>query len=76
MFTMTEVECLGACVNAPILQINDDYYEDLDAERTEALLATLKGGEALPPAGSTIGRQTSAPVANQTTLLPANGPAE
>lgn len=76
LFTMTEVECLGACVNAPILQINDDYYEDLDGERTEALLTKLKAGDALPPAGSTIGRQASAPVTNQTTLLHANGPAE
>lgn len=76
LFTMTEVECLGACVNAPILQINDDYYEDVNAERAEALLNKLKAGEALPPPGSTIGRQASAPVTNQTTLLPANGPAE
>jgi len=76
LFTMTEVECLGACVNAPILQINDDYYEDLNAERTEVLLNKLKAGEALPPPGSTIGRQASAPIVNQTTLLPANGPAE
>ncbi len=76
LFTLTEVECLGACVNAPILQINDDYYEDLDAARTEALLDGLKAGGALPPAGSTIGRQASAPVTHQTTLLPANGPAE
>src|ERR1700734_2193830 len=52
LFTITEVECLGACVNAPILQINDDYYEDLDAEKTEALLVRLKAGEPLPPAGS------------------------
>ncbi len=76
LFTLTEVECLGACVNAPILQINDDYYEDLDAVRIEKLLDGLKTGGALPPAGSTIGRQTSAPIANQTTLLPANGQAE
>lgn len=76
MFTLTEVECLGACVNAPILQINDDYYEDMDGERAEALLNRLKAGEALPAPGSTIGRQASAPVTNQTTLLPANGPAE
>ncbi len=76
LFTMTEVECLGACVNAPILQINDDYYEDVDAECAEALLTKLKADEALPPAGSTIGRQASAPVTNQSTLLPANGPAE
>ena len=50
MFTMTEVECLGACVNAPILQVDDDFYEDMDAERTEALIAALRRGER-PPAG-------------------------
>jgi NADH-quinone oxidoreductase subunit E len=76
IFTVTEVECLGACVNAPILQINDDYYEDMDGERTEALLSKLKAGEPLPPAGSTIGRQASAPVSDQTTLLPTTGSAE
>ena len=76
LFTMTEVECLGACVNAPMLQINDDYYEDLDAERTEALLAKLKAGEELPPAGSTTGRQATAPVEDQAAHLPVNGPAE
>jgi NADH-quinone oxidoreductase subunit E len=69
LFTMTEVECLGACVNAPVLQINDDYYEDLDAERTEALLNTLKQGGPLPPAGSTKGRHASAPEGGQTALL-------
>ena len=69
LFTMTEVECLGGCVNAPILQINDDYYEDMDADRTSALLETLKSGGALPPAGSMIGRHASAPVSGQTTLL-------
>lgn len=76
LFTMTEVECLGACVNAPVLQINDDYYEDMDGARAEALLDRLKAGEALPPPGSMIGRQASAPVADQTTLLSADGPAE
>jgi NADH-quinone oxidoreductase E subunit len=76
LFTMTEVECLGGCVNAPILQINDDYYEDLDATRTEALLQSLKSGAPLPHAGSTIGRQASAPVSNQTALLPNTSPAE
>ena len=50
LFTMTEVECLGGCVNAPILQIDDDYYEDLNGERTETLLAGLKAGGTLPPA--------------------------
>lgn len=69
LFTLTEVECLGACVAAPMLQINDDYYEDLDGPRTEALIERLKSGEALPPAGSSIGRKSSAPVSGQTVLL-------
>lgn len=76
LFTMTEVECLGGCVNAPILQINDDYYEDLDAERTEALLNNLKSGAPLPKAGSSIGRHASEPVSGQTTLLQNTSPAE
>ncbi len=68
LFTMTEVECLGGCVNAPILQINDDYYEDMDAEITERLLIALKQGEAPPQPGSMIGRQTSAPIGGPNTL--------
>jgi NADH-quinone oxidoreductase subunit E len=68
MFTMTEVECLGACVNAPILQVNDDFYEDMDGAATERLLAALRRGE-VPPAGSAIGRQGSAPAGGPTTLL-------
>jgi NADH-quinone oxidoreductase subunit E len=68
MFTMTEVECLGACVNAPILQVDDDFYEDMDAERTKALLAALKRGEK-PAHGSMIGRQNSAPEGGPMTLL-------
>ena len=67
LFTMTEVECLGACVNAPILQVNDDFYEDMDAERTRALLEALKRGE-IPKPGSMIGRQTSAPEGGPVTL--------
>ena len=67
VFTMTEVECVGACVNAPILQVNDDFYEDMDAERTRALLAALRDGKP-PPMGSMIGRQTSAPEGGATTL--------
>jgi NADH-quinone oxidoreductase subunit E len=67
VFTMSEVECLGACVNAPVLQVDDDYYEDMDAERVTALLAALRRGER-PEAGSTIGRQTSAPEGGPTTL--------
>lgn len=60
-FTLTEVECLGACVNAPILQVDDDYYEDLDYDRTVQLIEALKRGER-PKPGSMIGRQTSAPI--------------
>jgi NADH-quinone oxidoreductase subunit E len=66
-FTLSEVECLGACVNAPVLQVNDDLYEDLDAESTERILEALKRGEA-PPPGSATGRQGSAPEGGPTTL--------
>lgn len=66
-FTLTEVECLGACVNAPILQVDDDYYEDLDYARTVELIEALKRGER-PPHGSSIGRQTSAPEGGPNTL--------
>jgi len=66
-FTMREVECLGACVNAPVVQINDDYYEDLDGESMEKLLDALARGER-PAPGSVIGRQGSAPVGGPTTL--------
>jgi NADH-quinone oxidoreductase E subunit len=66
-FTLAEVECLGACVNAPIIQVNDDFYEDLDGPATEALIDALKRGEA-PKPGSVKGRQTSAPAGGPTTL--------
>src|SRR5215813_3792804 len=73
LFTLVEVECLGACVNAPILQVNDDFYEDLDGPATEALLDALRDGKA-PSPGSVIGRQGSEPVTGRTTLLePAGG---
>lgn len=68
MFTLTEVECLGACVNAPVVQVDDDYYEDLDYDRTVALIEALKRGER-PTPGSTIGRQTSAPEGGPLTLV-------
>ncbi len=68
LFTMTEVECVGACVNAPILQVNDDFYEDMDSARTKALLESLKRG-VVPKFGSMTGRQTSAPDGGPTTLL-------
>ncbi len=73
-FTMTEVECLGACVNAPILQVDDDFYEDLDAERTRALIEALRRGER-PAPGSMTGRQTSAPEGGPTTLTTLEFPA-
>jgi len=60
IFTLVEVECLGACVNAPILQVDDDFYEDMDAEKVTELLAALRRGER-PAPGSMAGRQTSAP---------------
>ncbi|MEO9188492.1 MAG: NAD(P)H-dependent oxidoreductase subunit E, partial [Acetobacteraceae bacterium] len=66
-FTMTEVECLGACVNAPMMQVNDDFYEDLDAARTKELIAALRDGTP-PKPGSMSGRQTSAPEGGPTTL--------
>lgn len=67
LFTLTEVECLGACVNAPILQIDDDYYEDLDYESTVKLLEAFKRGER-PKPGSAIGRMASAPAGEQSVL--------
>ena len=71
MFTMTEVECVGACVNAPILQVDDDFYEDMDAEKTRTLIAALRAGTP-PPPGSMIGRQTSAPEGGPVTLTTLN----
>lgn len=68
LFTLSEVECLGACVNAPILQINDDFYEDMDGALTANLLGALKRGESLPKPGSMTGRQTSAPAGGPMTL--------
>jgi NADH-quinone oxidoreductase subunit E len=67
LFTMSEVECIGACVNAPVLQVDDDFYEDMDAEKTKSLIAALREGSP-PPPGSMIGRQTSAPVSGPNTL--------
>ncbi len=74
MFTMSEVECLGACVNAPILQVDDDYYEDLDAARCAELLEALRTG-VRPKPGSTIDRLNSAPEGGRTTLLTEMAPA-
>ena len=66
-FSLAEAECLGACVNAPMMQIGDHYYEDLTPENTAALIETLRRGET-PAPGSQTGRQTSAPSGGLTTL--------
>ena len=67
LFTLHEVECLGACVNAPVVWIDDDYYEDLDAGSMRRILEALRRGET-PPAGSQTGRHKSAPASGLTTL--------
>ena len=58
-FSLLEVECLGACVNAPVLQVNDDFYEDLDYQTTSDLLESLEAGVPLP-IGSVLGRSSEA----------------
>lgn len=60
-FSLLEVECLGACVNAPMVQINDDYYEDLTPDMMEVLLEDLAQGRK-PKVGSQIGRKGSEPL--------------
>lgn len=59
MFTLSEVECIGACVNAPVVQINDDYYEDLSPEIMVDLIKKLRNGDKITP-GSQTGRMNSA----------------
>ena len=59
-FTVVEVECLGACCNAPMVQINDDYYEDLDEENFRKILLNLKDNKS-NKTGSQIGRKSSQP---------------
>ena len=67
LFTLSEVECLGACANAPMVQINDDNYEDLTAASMGAILDALARGET-PKPGPQIDRQTSCPEGGPTTL--------
>ena len=67
LFTLAEVECLGACANAPMVQINDDNYEDLTFETMTAVLEALQRGET-PKPGPQVERQTSAPEGGPTTL--------
>ena len=63
-----EVECLGACVNAPMMQINDSYYEDLNKEQTLKILDKILGGET-PKPGSYRGRVNNEPENNRKTLM-------
>ena len=63
-----EVECLGACVNAPMMQINNDYYEDLDKEKTLKILDKILSGET-PKPGSYRGRVNNEPENNRKTLM-------
>ncbi len=67
MFSLMEVECLGACVNAPMVQINDDYYEDLTGETMVEILDVLAAGMK-PKIGSQKGRKASMPLSGTTTL--------
>jgi len=65
--TLSEVECLGACANAPVMQVNDDLYEDLTYDTAKAVLEALLRGEK-PPMGSQIGRRGSCACSGATTL--------
>ncbi|WP_299327407.1 NADH-quinone oxidoreductase subunit NuoE [Parasphingopyxis sp.] len=67
LFTLTEVECLGACANAPMVQINDDNFEDLDYDSMTDILEKLSNDEPVTP-GPQIERQTSCPEGGPTTL--------
>lgn len=67
LFHLSEVECLGACCNAPMVQINDDYYEDLTYDSMKAVLEAFKRGET-PKPGPQVDRQFSAPVGGPTVL--------
>ena len=64
----TEVECLGACVNAPMIQINQDYFEDLDEDKTKEIILRLLKDE-FPKPGSVKNRKNNAPATGKTTLL-------
>jgi NADH-quinone oxidoreductase subunit E len=67
LFTLTEVECMGTCANAPMVQVNDDNFEDLTYETTAAILDALAKGET-PKFGPQVDRQTSCPIGGPTTL--------
>lgn len=67
-----EVECLGACVNAPMVQINDDYYEDLDGAKMEEIIKALRDGKDVTP-GPQSSRKTSEPIGGLTSLTEVPG---
>lgn len=67
-FYLREFECLGACANAPVLWIDDDFYEDLDYEKTKAIVEAIKRGER-PKPGPQNGRTASMPLGGKTTLM-------
>ena len=66
-FSWMEVECLGACVNAPMMQIGKDFYEDLDGPMTERIIEALRRGETSKP-GPQNARHSSEPIGGATTL--------
>ena len=84
LFTFTEVECLGACVNGPMMQINDDYYEDLTAESTVKLLKALQASAQTPAGkdpegmategGNEVGKDASRVYKKGSSELPSPGP--
>jgi NADH-quinone oxidoreductase subunit E len=71
LFSWEEVECLGACVNAPVAAINDYYHEDLTGPELETRLDAIARGETVQP-GSALGRQTSAPEGGASVLTDAS----
>jgi NADH-quinone oxidoreductase subunit E len=68
LWTLTEVECMGNCANAPMVQINDDNYEDLTPERLDAVLDALARGEQPKTGSQEPGRHTCEPLGGPTTL--------
>jgi NADH-quinone oxidoreductase subunit E len=68
LFTLNEVECLGACANAPMVQINDDNYEDLTFDTMTGILQALARGEAPRPGPQGVNRRTSDPEGGVTSL--------
>lgn len=74
-FTLVEVECAGACVNAPVIAVNDDYFEDLTEESTKKLIRALKSGKDVPAPGPMSGRHSCEPAGGLTSLTtPVTGP--